>query len=232
MRTNWRREPVFSWPPSSWPISHVLTFFKGNLFLDISKTHLKAIFKLRLQPLLPLWQPFPPFLLPTVMQSPFLGSQHSFDLILNAICNPLQDTEACSPHMLDLFYRILYLFPLLTLGSTFSFLYAISSPSELSSCPPTWVRPIMPSSYHLRCSDNFIAGAALLLLAIHGRTRNDRCTLLNTKWDCSLLPMLTHRFITKNVWERFFFFKQFIFKLQLHLEIMVSQPQPTKSLTN
>lgn len=34
---------------------------------------------------------------PAAMQSLFLGSQHSFDLILNAICNPLQDTEACSP---------------------------------------------------------------------------------------------------------------------------------------
>lgn len=53
----------------------------------------------------PLLQPFPsaPVLPPLshvaldVSQSPFLGSQHSFDLILRAICNPLQDTEAHSP---------------------------------------------------------------------------------------------------------------------------------------
>lgn len=36
---------------------------------------------------------------PDVSQSPFLGSQHSFDLILRAICNPLQDIEARSPQL-------------------------------------------------------------------------------------------------------------------------------------
>lgn len=80
-------------------------FFKGNLFLDISKTHLKAIFSPWLQPMPSASSPCASLtsshVAPNVSQNPFLGSQHSFDLILRAICNPLQDTEARStiPHL-------------------------------------------------------------------------------------------------------------------------------------
>lgn len=96
MRTNGGRGQLFTRPPSSPHISCLLSFFKGNLFLDISKTHLKAIFTLWLPPpSAPVLPPSP--VAPDVSQSPFLGSQHSFDLILSAICNPLQDTEARSP---------------------------------------------------------------------------------------------------------------------------------------
>lgn len=73
--------------------------------------------------------PTPPPVAPDVSQSPFFGSQHSFDLILSTICNPLQDTEARSPsrhtslsHSLSAF-----LFPMLSLDPTFLSFFTISS---------------------------------------------------------------------------------------------------------
>lgn len=50
MRKNGGTGQLFTQPPSSPHISCLLSFFKGNLFLDISKTHLKAIFTLWLPP--------------------------------------------------------------------------------------------------------------------------------------------------------------------------------------
>lgn len=50
MKRNERGGQLYTWPSSSPHISCLLSFFKGNLFLDISKTHLKAIFTLWLQP--------------------------------------------------------------------------------------------------------------------------------------------------------------------------------------
>lgn len=98
MRTNWRREPLFSWPPSSRHISHVLTFFQRQFIFRYFKNSFESDFQTAAAALAPSVAAFPSVpVLPAVMQSPFLGSQHSFDLILNAICNPLQDTEACSP---------------------------------------------------------------------------------------------------------------------------------------
>lgn len=111
-------------------------FFQRQFIFRYFKNSFESDFQTVAAALAPSVAAFPSVpVLPAVMQSPFLGSQHSFDLILNAICNPLQDT-GLQPHMLYFFYRILYLFPLLSLGSTFSFLFAISSPSELSRCPP------------------------------------------------------------------------------------------------
>ena len=61
----------------------------------------------------------PSHVAPDVSQSPFLGSQHSFDLILRAICNPLQDTEARSPaHHTSLSHSL----------SAFFFPFALSGP--------------------------------------------------------------------------------------------------------
>lgn len=217
MRTNWRREPLFSWPPSSRCISHVLTFFQSQFIFRYFKNSFESDFQTVAAALAPSVAAFPSVpVLPAVMRSPFLGSQHSFDLILNAICNPLQDT-GLQPHVLYFFYRILYLFPLLSLGSTFSFLFAISSPSELSSCPPTSVRPIMPSSYHLRCRDNFIAAAAPLLLAFMEEHIMTGAQLLNSKWDRSPTQMFAHHFITE-VWEEVFFF----FLLTIHIQVAVA----------
>lgn len=69
----------------------------------------------------------PSHVAPDVSQSPFLGSQHSFDLILRAICNPLQDTEARSPahhtslsHSLSAFFSLCSLWTLPFLSSSLS----------------------------------------------------------------------------------------------------------------
>ena len=69
----------------------------------------------------------PSHVAPDVSQSPFLGSQHSFDLILRAICNPLQDTEARSPahhtslsHSLSAFFSLCSLWTLPFLSSLLS----------------------------------------------------------------------------------------------------------------
>lgn len=99
----WGRGQLFTWPLSSLHIYCLLSFFKANLFLDISKTHLKAILALWLQPSpsasssCTSFNPPPPR--PTLLwhlmcrSAQFFGSQHSFDSIPRAICNPLQDTE-------------------------------------------------------------------------------------------------------------------------------------------
>lgn len=101
MRRNGGRGQLLTWPPSSLHIYCLLSFFKGNLFWDISKTHLKAIFYSMASSLvfslLPLHQFYPSSpVAPDVSQSRFLGCQHSFDSIPRAICNPLQGTEARS----------------------------------------------------------------------------------------------------------------------------------------
>lgn len=99
MRTNWRRKPLFSWPPSSQHISHVVTFFFQRQFIfRYFKNSFESDFQTAAAALAPSVAAFSSApVVPAAMQSLFLGSQHSFDLILNAICNPLQDTEACSP---------------------------------------------------------------------------------------------------------------------------------------
>lgn len=140
-----RKGRLSTWPSSSPHISCLLSFFKGNLFLDISKTHLKAIFTLWLQPSppapLPLRQSYPPsHVAPDVSQSPFLGSQHSFDLIRRAICNPLQDTEARSPTPhLYISLSICLSFPLLSQDPTLS---AVPRPPTYPPVPapslPLW----------------------------------------------------------------------------------------------
>lgn len=147
MRRNGGRGQRFTWPPSSSHISCLLSFFKGNLFLDISKTHLKAIFTLwlrsRLQP--PPFAPVvpPSHVAPDVSQSPFLGSQHSFDLILRAICNPLQDTETQSPahhtslsHSLSAFLSPCSLWTLPFLSSS------LSAAPPTAQLPPGSVAPL------------------------------------------------------------------------------------------
>lgn len=154
MWRNGGREGNFSLGPHPAPhISCLLSFFKGNLFLDISKTHLKAIFTLWLQsrlqpppsaPILP-----PSHVAPDVSQSPFLGSQHSFDLILRAICNPLQDTEARSPaHHTTPLYLTLYLpFFSFALTGPCLFIFLLYQPAPLTSQLPC--RPTVGLSTHL-----------------------------------------------------------------------------------
>lgn len=208
MRTNWRREPLFSWPPSSRHISHVLTFFQRQFIFRYFKNSFESDFQTAAAALAPSVAAFPSVpVLPAVMQSPFLGSQHSFDLILNAICNPLQDTEACSPTCCTFFYRILHLF-LCSLWAQPFLSYSLSAALQnyLAAPPHTSVRPIMASSYHLRCSDNFIAAAVPLLLAFMEERIMTGAQLLNGKWDRSPTQMFTHRFITEKVWEEVFFF--------------------------
>lgn len=101
MGRNGRRGQLLTWPPSSPHISCRLSFFKGNLFLDISKTHLKAIFTvcLRLSPSASsLCASVTPLSCGTgCVTEPIPWQSAQFDLILRAICNPLQDTEAHSP---------------------------------------------------------------------------------------------------------------------------------------
>lgn len=73
-------------------------FFQRQFIFRYFKNSFESDFQTAAAALAPSVAAFPSIpVLPTVVQSPFLGSQHSFDLILNAICNPLQDTEACSP---------------------------------------------------------------------------------------------------------------------------------------
>lgn len=163
MRTNGMRGQLFTWPPSSPQISCLLSFFKGNLFLDISKTHLKAIFKRWLPQSSPPASSLgasltPPPVAPDVSQSPFFGSQHSFDLILSTICNPLQDTEARSPsrhtslsHSLSAF-----LFPMLSLDPTSLSFFTISSQQNYLA-PLSLCLPCGAVNTSHTCRDNGIA---------------------------------------------------------------------------
>lgn len=145
-----------TWPSSSLHISCLLSFFKGNLFLDISKTHLKAIFTPWLQPsplASSLYASHIPLSCGTrCVAEPVSWHQHSFDLILRAICNPLQDTEARSPtqphHYISLFICLSFQF--LSQDLTFSFFFTISSP-PLPIHPPTprLIHPSVGLSVHL-----------------------------------------------------------------------------------
>lgn len=137
---------------------------------------------------------------PAAKQSLFLGSQHSFDLILNAICNPLQDTEACSPTWCT--FSITFSICLFFLCSlcTQPFLSSLSAALLNYSRPPTSVRRW---KCHYIVSDAVITllqGAAALLLVFFGDHMT--CTqLLNNTQDCSPLQMLTHCFIIDKVSE-------------------------------
>lgn len=137
MRTNGGTGQLFTRPLSSPHISCLLSFFKGNLFLDISKTHLKAVFTLWLPPPSASVLPPPPTpVAPDVSPSPFLGSRHSFDLILSAICNPLQDTEARSPRHHPPLSHSLSAFLFLCSLWTLPFLsFTISSPLNYLAAP-------------------------------------------------------------------------------------------------
>lgn len=210
MRTNWRREPLFSWPPSSRHISHVLTFFQRQFIFRYFKNSFESVFQTAAAALAPSVAAFPSVpVLPAVMQSPFLGSQHSFDLILNAICNPLQDTEACSPTCCT-FSIAFSIFFLCSLWAQPFLSYSLSAAllNYLAAPPPHLSRPITPSSYHLGCSDNFIAAAAPRLLVFMEEHMMTGAQLLNSKWDRSPVQMFAHHFITEKVWEEvvFFFF--------------------------
>lgn len=154
-----------TWPSSSLHISCLLSFFKGNLFLDISKTHLKAIFTPWLQPS-PLASSLYASRIPLscgtrCVAEPVSWHQHSFDLILRAICNPLQDTEARSPtqphRYISLFICLSFQF--LSQDLTFSFFFTISSPPPPH--PPTYPQAHSPlrgtvSTSHT-CRDNGIS---------------------------------------------------------------------------
>lgn len=105
MRTNGWRGQLFAWPPSSLHISCVLSFFQRQFIFRYFKNSFEGDFQTVASARAPT-APAVPFS-PDMSQSPFLGSQHSFDLILSAICNPLQDTEACTPHAV--LYLIFYL---------------------------------------------------------------------------------------------------------------------------
>lgn len=73
---------------------------------------------------------------PDVSPSPFLGSRHSFDLILSAICNPLQDTEARSPRHHPPLSHSLSAFLFLCSLWTLPFLsFTISSPLNYLAAP-------------------------------------------------------------------------------------------------
>lgn len=180
IRRNVGKVQLSTWPSSSLHISCLLSFFKGNLFLDISKTHLKAIFTPWLQPL-PLASSLCASLTPLscgnrCVTEPAFWHQHSFDLILRAICNPLQDTEARStaqPHLdISLFICLSFLF--LSQDLTVSFFFAISSPHPRPPTPPrppTYPRALSPlcgtvSTSHT-CRDNGIAENQRLTAGIH-----------------------------------------------------------------
>lgn len=115
----------------------------------------------------------PSHVAPDVSQSPFLGSQHSFDLILRAICNPLQDTEARSPahhtslsHSLSAFFSLCSLWTLPFLSSSLS-----AAPHSHPPHPPSYPQALSPrcetvnTSYAYR--DNGIAEQQRLTAGIH-----------------------------------------------------------------
>lgn len=188
MRTNWRRKPLFSWPPHPASISAVWwLLFKGNLFLDISKTHLKAIFRLRLQSLLPLWQPSPPLLWsPPRCRDYSLAVSTVLIQFWTPSVIPCRTQRPSAPQ--DVLFLSHYLsaslFPLLNLFFLLNYL-----------CAPHLSQAMQRSLYHLRCSDNFIA--ELLVFAEDHIMAGAQ--LLNSRWGCSPMQMLAHHFITGKV---------------------------------
>lgn len=134
--------------------AHLLTssvcrglFFKGNLFLGISKTHLKAIFTVRLQSSPSAYPPLrlcpPPRLLiwhSMCCKAHSLAVSTVFDLILKAICNPLQNSETRSPATPHLYIElsICLLCPLLSQGFTTITNSTPHVPPTPSSHPPTY----------------------------------------------------------------------------------------------
>lgn len=116
-------------PPSSQHISRVVTFVQRQFIFRYFKNSFESDFQTAAAALAPSVAAFSSApVVPAAMQRLFLGSQHSFDSILNAICNPLQDTEAFSPTGC-------------TFSITLSICFSFSSTqpffsSKLSMCPP------------------------------------------------------------------------------------------------
>lgn len=191
MRTNWRRKPLFFWPPSSWRISHVVTFFQRQFIFRYFKNSFESDFQTVAAALAPSVAAFSSApVVPAAMQSLFLGSQHSFDLILNAICNPLQDTEACSPTWCTFpiaFCICLSFSSALSVLNLF-FVICYQQPFWTIYVPPTSVRWWNCYYIVLDAVITLLQGAAALLLVFVEDHIMTGAPLLNSRWAADAHP--------------------------------------------
>lgn len=174
--------------PSSQPISCVVTFAQRQFIFRYFKNSFESDFQTAAAALAPSVAAFSSAsVVPAAMQSLFLGSQHSFDLILNAICNPLQDTEASSPTWCTFLSRLLSFFSL-CIQTFLSYLLSASLLNHLDA--PTSVRQWSGHRIVLDAVITLLQGAAGLLLVFAEDHILTGVRLLNSRGGCSLMQKL------------------------------------------